>query len=91
MEIQRVKVLIEGRVQGVGYRMYVRDLADRYKVTGWVRNRINGSVEAEIEGKKEIVQRVVDGLYARESPVIRVGRITVSPMAVSSEHGFEIR
>jgi len=91
MESQRVKVLIEGRVQGVGYRMYVRDLADRFNVTGWVRNRINGSVEAEIEGKKEIVQKVVEGLYARESPVIRVDRITVNPMALNGEHGFEIR
>jgi acylphosphatase len=44
------RVIVEGFVQGVGYRDFVRRAALRLGVTGWVRNRADGSVEALIEG-----------------------------------------
>ena len=86
-----MKVFIEGRVQGVGYRMYVRGLAYQYKVGGWVRNRDDGRVVAEIEGERAIVERVVEAMYARGSHIIRVDRVSVIPISPIGEHGFEIR
>lgn len=91
MVMKRVKVIIEGRVQGVGYRMFVRDLASQFRVSGWVRNRIDGSVEAALEGERDMVNEVVEGLYARGSPIIRVDRISVSIEGPTGETGFEIR
>jgi len=41
-----LRVEITGRVQGVGFRYWVSDTAKRFGITGWVRNRYNGSVEA---------------------------------------------
>jgi acylphosphatase len=43
-------VFVEGAVQGVGYRDFVRRWAIRLDVTGWVRNRSDGSVEALLQG-----------------------------------------
>lgn len=42
-----------GRVQGIGFRAFTRRKAEENKITGWVRNRIDGSVEVYAEGKDE--------------------------------------
>lgn len=46
----RIRVLFHGRVQGVGFRATVRSLAHRQPVTGFVRNRSDGTVELEAQG-----------------------------------------
>ncbi|MBL8829940.1 MAG: acylphosphatase, partial [Planctomycetaceae bacterium] len=46
----RRRVLFHGRVQGVGFRVTTRSIAQRFAVTGWVRNLPDGSVELLAEG-----------------------------------------
>jgi acylphosphatase len=91
MKIIRKKVHVEGRVQGVGYRMFARDLAAQYHVSGWVKNLETGSVEAEIEGDLKIVDEVIEGLYARDSYIIRVDRITATEIPPEGSYEFVIR
>lgn len=51
-------LLISGRVQGVGFRYFARDVARGEGVTGYVRNLPDGRVEAHVEGDLEAVDRV---------------------------------
>ena len=60
------RLLISGRVQGVGFRWFTHDTASRENVTGWVRNLPDGRVEAYLEGESEAVTRVERAL--RQGP-----------------------
>ena len=57
MRIAR-RFYVSGRVQGVGFRYYVEEVANREGVTGYVRNLPDGRVEALVEGDSEAVTRV---------------------------------
>ena len=70
------RLLIHGLVQGVYYRESLRQRADQLKVTGWVRNRSDGSVEAVIQGEPFAVETVTD--WARRGPpAARVDRVEI--------------
>ena len=58
----RRRVVVHGAVQGVGFRYSARIVADRLGVAGWVRNRRDGAVEAEVEGDEASVQAMLDWL-----------------------------
>ena len=60
------RLAITGRVQGVGYRMYMERKARGLGVTGWVRNRRDGSVEAMVQGTPEMIAAIID--WARHGP-----------------------
>lgn len=62
----RAHVLVSGRVQGVFFRSETYDEATRRNVTGWVRNRYDGRVEAVFEGEKEKVDELVE--FCRRGP-----------------------
>jgi acylphosphatase len=53
-------VTIRGRVQGVGFRMWVEDTTSMHGLEGWVRNRRDGTVEAVFAGPAAAVERMVD-------------------------------
>jgi acylphosphatase len=59
-------VLISGRVQGVSFRYYTRQTAERLGLSGWVRNLMDGRVEAWFEGEESAVEQMID--WCREGP-----------------------
>ena len=68
------RLRVRGRVQGVGYRESMRREAVRLGVTGWVRNRLDGSVEAMVQGSAEQVAAIVDWAH-RGPPAAMVLRL----------------
>jgi acylphosphatase len=74
MEKRRVHVWITGRVQGVFFRAYTRDAAQRIGVTGWVRNLPDGRVETVFEGESDDVEKMLE--WCREgSPMSRIEKV----------------
>jgi acylphosphatase len=72
----RKHVFISGQVQGVYFRLYAKEAALAAGVTGWVRNRRDGRVEAVFEGKKEAVEKMVDWCW-KGSPSSTVENVEV--------------
>jgi acylphosphatase len=62
----RCHVVVRGRVQGVGFRWFVREQARRLDVAGWVRNRSDGCVEVAAEGTNDSIEALRQAL--REGP-----------------------
>ncbi len=58
--MQRVKVMVDGRVQGVGYRYFVNQQAGQYKINGYVKNLPGGKVEIDAEGEPELLNRFLN-------------------------------
>lgn len=55
-----VHAIVHGRVQGVCFRMETKRAADTYGVSGWVRNKRDGTVEAVFEGEAQKVDRMLE-------------------------------
>ncbi len=77
-DVTSLQIRVSGRVQGVGYREALRREAELAGVRGWVRNRIDGSVEALLQGPPTAVGRVLE--WARRGPpAARVREIASAP------------
>jgi|SRR5450631_2434240 acylphosphatase len=82
-----LRLSIRGRVQGVWYRESMRREAERLAVRGWVCNRLDGSVEAVVQGPRAAVDEIVR--WARRGPEdARVSGVEVSE-ADGDFAGFE--
>ncbi|MCS6881035.1 MAG: acylphosphatase [Oscillochloridaceae bacterium] len=90
MEQVRARVVISGRVQGVGFRAYTRTRARSLGVKGWVRNLPDGRVEAVFEGTRAAVQQMVSWCYSGPgSAVVEKVNVTWEP-ATGKEGEFHI-
>lgn len=59
MDNARVRLFIEGRVQGVFYRAFTRDIASRLGLNGWAKNLYDGRVEVVFEGEKGAIEKAI--------------------------------
>ena len=67
MDLVRAHVLVQGLVQGVYFRANTAEKARSNGVAGWVRNNLDGAVEAVFEGKKDAVNKVIE--WCRTGPM----------------------
>lgn len=63
-ETKTLHIFARGRVQGVGYREFVRRAAQRRNVSGWVRNRFDGAVEARASGSPGDLDALIGAMRA---------------------------
>jgi acylphosphatase len=85
-----VHLRIEGRVQGVGYRAFVERKAIGLGLSGWVRNRHDGAVEAVLQGAPATVDAMIE-LCRFGPPASRVDRIDIVGEGVGAFEGFDVR
>jgi acylphosphatase len=86
----RARLVIAGWVQGVYFRASAREVAGAQRLSGWVRNRCDGAVEAVVEGEQDAVQAFI--AWCHEGPPgaqVTTVQVTVEPYADESQ-GFHI-
>ena len=92
-ECRTVLVRITGRVQGVWYRDWISKKAVALGLDGWVRNRLDKSVEAQFTGRSDLIDDMIK--KCGQGPVLaRVDDIIVSELEavdLDDQRGFEIR
>lgn len=58
----RYRIVVSGRVQGVGFRYFVQSLAKKFAVKGWVRNLDTGNVQMELQASEDKLDLVIEKL-----------------------------
>jgi acylphosphatase len=89
MEISK-RILLRGRVQGVGFRHFTRKTAEQLGVTGWVKNLPDGGVLAVVQGTPSQVNAMIARL--KEGPrYANVISVDITPVETQEFSGFEVR
>lgn len=60
--MKRLHIIINGKVQGVGFRYLVYSAANSFKLTGWVKNNVDDSVELEVQGNSHEIELFIEKL-----------------------------
>jgi acylphosphatase len=85
-----VRVRVEGRVQGVGFRAFVEANARGLGIDGWVRNRRDGGVEAVFAGDAQLIDRMIASCRSGP-PHAHVRFVKVLDETDDVANGFEVR
>ena len=90
-ELARLHATVNGRVQGVGFRMATQKQAHALGLVGWVANRMDGSVEVVAEGPRPQLQKFLGWLYDGP-PGARVREVQAAWQSPASNlSGFQVR
>ena len=81
---------ISGRVQGVGFRAWAKDEAQKRGLSGWVRNRRSGEVEAVLAGEDPVVDEMITALWTGPAGASVAG-VEVGAFDGEVAAGFEVR
>jgi len=90
MAVQRIHVVIFGKVQGIYFRAYAQAEGNRLGVKGWVKNRADGAVEVAVEGESEKVEQMLAWLK-QGSPGSQIAKVEVKEERPMGETQFNIR
>ena len=91
MQLARAHLVIKGRVQGVYYRAFTRDIASQLGLRGWVRNLPDGNVEALFEGYRDDMEKAIEHCSSGP-PGARVDGVDVNWEEYKGDlKGFQIR
>ncbi|WP_340009123.1 acylphosphatase [Paenibacillus sp. FSL K6-0276] len=87
--IARKKVVFSGRVQNVGFRLEIYSIAQRMKLTGWVRNLKDGSVEVELQGGEQEISFLVHCMQSLKRASVK--KVTMIDLPINeNEENFSI-
>jgi acylphosphatase len=85
----RVHVMVSGQVQGVFYRQSCAERAAAAGLAGWVQNRLDGRVEAELEGEQAAVDELVEWMRSGP-PLAEVTDVEVTSAKPTGDAGFVV-
>ncbi len=85
-----MRITVSGVVQGVGFRPFVHNLADKYGLAGYVRND-NGSVDIEVSGSAESIDSFIIALKAQAPPMASIQNIRTEPLGDQKNDSVHIQ
>jgi acylphosphatase len=89
--MQQLEINVNGRVQGVGFRYFVKQKAENFNIKGWVRNTSNRGVAILAEGEEKDLNTFVDWIKLGPS-LSRVDKIEINRFdKITGFRSFEIR
>lgn len=88
--MRRLRIHVEGTVQGVGFRPFVYRIAVRHGLSGYVRNLGEAGVEMEVEGEPEALERFFRALHEEKPPLAEISGLHVLELQPLGEKGFRI-
>ncbi|WP_102271911.1 acylphosphatase [Cytobacillus massiliigabonensis] len=86
--IIRKKVIFSGKVQKVGFRLEIHCIALRMKLTGWVKNLEDGSVEAEIQGEESKINFLIHCMQSLKRASVK--KVTMIDVPIKDDDNFTI-
>ena len=87
-----VHIVVEGLVQGVGYRWFAARRAEGLGLTGYVKNMYDGSVELEAQGERSLLEELIRDLkVGPRSAQVKNMKIEWKPFRPGEHTGFDIR
>lgn len=89
--MERYNVRVNGTVQGVGFRYTTQIKAEERGLTGWVKNKSDGSVELEIQGQSDEVHSFIESLYKVRFPAKVEDVHSEAISSLPQEESFSIR
>lgn len=88
--MKTIRVVVSGKVQGVGYRHFIEDAARRLALDGWVRNRLDGTVELLALGEAMVLEELIAA--CRQGPAAgRVDQVDITEESEVPIAGFHRR
>lgn len=88
--MKRVHTVISGQVQGVSFRAWTADVAREMGLSGWVRNRRDGTVEVVFAGEEAVVAEMLGRLHDGPSAAV-VADVAETPWTEEVGRAFEVR
>lgn len=80
----RYSIIVDGRVQGVGFRYFTQMIAVRYNLTGWCKNLNDGKVQIEVQGLKENVLNFIS-VIRKGNNFSRIDDMNLSELTVKED------
>lgn len=85
----RKHIVFYGRVQGVGFRYTAKYLARSLELTGWVRNDWEGTVTMEVQGREQLINKLLTGL--NHSRFISIEWMDTEEIPLEEERSFDVK
>jgi acylphosphatase len=79
------RIIVSGKVQGIGYRWFVQGKGREFHITGWVKNLPNRAVEIEVEGSKEDIEQFLHSIK-HDHPAATVRDVSIEWLPFTRKH-----
>lgn len=87
--MKTLRITVTGRVQGVGFRYYTQITAEKYQLTGWVKNNDDGSVLMMVSGDEKILQYFIQEIESGNQYAY-VSNMNIEELTYQKYENFEI-